>query len=436
MIRTYLSILLLGLLIAAPAMPGERKSLTVDECIRIGLDNSKLLHASLMQVQAADARSSELNTMRLASLGLVASYTRLSEIPSFTIMNIKSTDLFPSIQDNWLARVSLQQPLFTGFRLQSSVRAADYTAQAAQYDYERNRREFAYAIRSAYWNVFQAIESEKVINENVDQVEAHLKDAKNLRSQGMATRNDILRVQVQLSQAQLLQVQARNAEQVARVALNNLIGLPLDTEVDLASRPSPPEAESQSLDALVEKAIKTRPDVKAAEARVKAAEAAVTLARAGWYPQLALTANYTYAMPNPRIIPPQDKFYDTWDAGVALSFDIWTWGRTSYQTAQARAQLNQALDGLSQLRDAVALELTQDHLDLMNAREKISVAETGVRQAKESHRVAQEGYHAGVGSNTDLLDSEVALLRARLSYTQALVDCELSLARLRKAIGE
>jgi len=438
------AIVIIGLLtlLTSTAFANEKMVLSVEDCVRIGLDNSKILHASQMRVEAAEARASEAFTYRLPSLTLGASYMRLSEVPPFEVtisippLTERRMSLWSSILDNYSAKLSLLQPVFTGFRLQSSVRAAEHMAEAAQKDYEREKADAVFSISNTYWGLFRAIESKKVIRESLDLVNAHLKDAQNLRSQGMATRNDVLKVQVQLSEVQYLLIQIENAERLARAALNSFIGLPLDTEVEPSSNPSAPEKSLPAIDSLIEKALRNRPETGAAEARIRASEAGLTLARSAWFPQLALTAEYLYARPNPRILPAQDRFDDTWAAGLVLTFDIWTWGRTSHQTAQARAQLDQARDVFSQLKDAVVLELTQVYLDLVNSLEKIEVAEQGVRQARESYRITKEGYTNGVVRTSELQDAEVALLRARLNYTQALVDFEVSRARLRKAVGE
>jgi len=439
------SIVIVGFLtlLASSGFANEKMVLSVEDCVRIGLDNSKMLHISKMKKEAAEARASEAFTYRLPTLTLGASYMHMSEVPPFEVtISIpaigleKRMSLWPSIQDNYSAKLSLLQPVFTGFRLQSSVRAAEDMAEAAQKDYERERADTVFSISSAYWNLFRAIESKKVIRESLDLVNAHLKDAQNLRSQGMATRNDVLKVRVQLSEVQYLLIQTENAERLARTALNSFIGLPLDTEVEPSSRPSAPEKNLPTIESLTEKALRNRPETGAAEARIRASEAGLTLARSAWFPQLALTAEYLYSRPNPRIIPPKDRFDDTWAAGVVLTYDIWTWGRTRHQTAQARAQLEQARDALGQLKDAVVLEMTQVYLDLVNSLEKIEVTEEGVKQAKESYRITKEGYTNGVIRNSELQDAEVALMRARLNYTQALVDFEVSRARLRKAVGE
>jgi outer membrane protein TolC len=171
-------------------------------------------------------------------------------------------------------------------------------------------------------------------------------------------------------------------------------------------------------------------------ARVKAGESGLTSARGGWWPQIYLIGDYNYMRPNSRIFPAVDQFDKTWDVTLSVSFDIWNWWQTGYQSNQAQAQLAQAQESLSMLKDGVMLEVTQSYLGVNQFKERKAVAEQGVQQAEENYRVTDEKYKIGMTPNSELLDAEVALLQARLNLTQSLVDYELSMARLSRAIGE
>jgi outer membrane protein TolC len=416
--------------------------LTVEQAIRLALDNSKALHASLMRLNSADARASEVNASRLPSVRVAGAYTRLSDVPPFTValppqLGGNSVTLAPTIANNYALKATLEQPLFTGFKLDAAAAAADHTARAAEQDHARNKADLLYNVRVAYWSLFKAMEFKKVIDENVEQVKAHLRDVENMMEQGMATTNDVLKVQVQLSDARLRQIEANNNVQLAMIGLNNIIGIPLRTKVVIDSDIShEPATEYADVNALIARALEDRPEVKGLEHRVKAADAGVTAARSGWWPQIFLAANYYYSRPNQRIQPLQDAFKDTWDVTIGVSLDLWNWGKTLHQTDQAAAQLEEAKDALAQVKDGIMLEVTQSFLNLHQAKERTLVAEQGVKQAEENYRVTNKRFKEGLAQTSDLLDAEVALLQARTNYTQARVDFELADARLQKAIGQ
>lgn len=432
--------LLAGATVNSPSQ--ETLSLTVDKAIQLGLENSKVVHASLMRVNYADAKEAEVNALRLPSLKFGAGYTRLSDTPPFAItlpqqLGGNTFTLAPSLVNNYALKATVEQPLFTGFRLSAASDAAGYSALAVEQDHARVKSDFVYNVRAAYWLLFNAMEIKKVNDENVEQVKAHLKDVQNMLEQGMATTNDVLKVQVQLSDAQLRQIEANNNVQIATIGLNNTLGIPLqtkvaiDTDIKRAAGTNLPD-----LNSLIAKANERRPELKASEYRVKAAEAGITAAKSGWWPQIYLAANYNYNRPNQRIQPAQDIFKDTWDVTLGVSLEVWNWGKTLHQSDQASAQYEEAKDGLSQAKDAITLDLTQAYLNLNQAKERIGVATQGVKQAEESYRVTNKRFKEGLAQNSDLLDAEVALLQARTNSTHALVDYELAEARLQKAIGE
>jgi outer membrane protein len=416
----------------------EKRALSIKQAIQIGLENSRALHISSMKVLAADSRSSEANAARLPSLKLHVGYARLSEIDPFAVslpFLPSPVTISPIVLNNYATRLALQQPLFTGFKLENSAAAAEYSAEAASNDFAKDKLDLVFNIKSAYWNLYETREIKRVVDENVELMKAHLGDVENMMAQGLVTKNEMLKVQVQLSSSQLSQIDASNSVMLAMMTLNTLIGLPIDTEIDLTSAVQPQAMENQQLAEITQEAIAARADLKAAGMRVQAGEASVTATRGSWYPQVSLYGNYYYSRPNPRILPTKDEFKDTWDFGVNLSFDIWNWNTTKHQTDQAEATLTQSREALEQLKDAIVLEVNQTYLMLLQSKEKVSVAEKGVEQADENYRITKNKFTSGTATNTDLLDAEVSLLQAKVNHTSSLVDFELAQARIMKAVG-
>jgi outer membrane protein TolC len=316
--------------------------------------------------------------------------------------------------------------------------------RSAGQDLEKDRSEFIFAVKSAYWGLARARAFEAVVDEAIEQVRAHLKDVRAFFDQGLLTKNEVLRTELQLSNAELLAIDARNAAEVARTSLNTLIGLPVETEIELttsveslASR-APDEGageEAAAARSLIDRALAARPELKSAEFRIKSAESGLKAARAGFYPQVALAGNVYTLRPNPRIMPARDTFYGTWDVGVAVTFDVWNWGQTRSQAEQAKAQLAQARDARKLLEDQAVLDVTQSHLALAQARDKIKVAASALGQADENLRIVRELFRQGLALNADVMDAEVFLLQAKFARTQAAIDLALAQARLEKALG-
>jgi len=435
--HTLIITAILYFFIAPQILSQQKLSITVDEAIQIGLKNSKSLHSSSMRVKASSARVSEVSSSRLPSIRFTGVYTRLSKIDPFTIMMPTGPFvLSPSILNNYQLKMSLAQPLFTGFRLKSSSEAAEFQLKASEVELTKDGLETAFAVRNAYWSLFKAQEMKKVVDEIVLQMKAHLKDASNLLAQGMLTNNDVLKLQVQLSDVQLKQLEAANGVQLAQVNLNNTLGIQLVSEVDVKSVPQVQTKSEVELSALLNKAFDKRGELKAADYRAKASESNVSIAKSRWYPEVSLYGNYYYNRPNQRVFPSKDAFKDTWDAGIMVSMDVWNWLATSHQTDQAEAGLAQSLDAVGMLKDGITLEVTQNFLNFQQAKQKIVITKLTVEQAEENQRITSEKFKNGVALSSDLIDAEVALLSAKTNYTSALVDLELAKAKLDKSIGE
>lgn len=436
------------LFLVAGSLSAQQRTLTLEEAISIGFENSKSLHSSRMKAEYADAKSGETSAGLYPSLKAQLNYLNLSDIPPSSIElpansfgpgfppRNATVTIAPVILNNYTAKATFQQPIFTGWKLQGAVDNAEYTANAAHNDFENDRAGLLLNIKAAYWNVYRALEVKRLTEENVEQMSQHLDDIQNMLRQGMATTNEVLKTKVQLSNARVSLSDAENNVKIAVISLNFLIGLPLNTDITPGSTLSSTTKVFPSFDQLLSLAIGRRPDIQGMEWRIKAAEAGIRSAEGGWLPQLYLTGNYYYSQPNQRIFPAVDQFKDTWDVGLNLQFDIWNNLTTLRQTSEAKAQYEQAKDGLAVLKDGITLEVTQSYLNFRQAKEKIDLARLSVEQAEENLRVTHEKFKAGLTTNSELLDAEVARHQAQLQLVQSQVDSELSEAMLEKAIGE
>jgi outer membrane protein TolC len=417
--------------------------LTLDECIKLGLVQNKTLKISKSKVESADAKSLEVDAAMLPSLKLTGVYTRLSEVEPFKVKIPSSSGgttemaISPIVLNNYQFKLTLQQSLFTGFRLSNSSNMMEYNSLATREDLKKDEAQLILDIKNTFWSHFNAIQLVKTVNENIEQVEGHLRDIENFYKQNLATDNDVLKVKVQLSNLKLIRIDAENAVNITRMSLNNIIGLPT-----LQNTTIPVMAEEEeslvmpSLESLLSQAYETRPELKGMGYRIKSSESGVSMANAGWYPQVNLAANYYYSRPNTRIMPTKDEFRNTWDFGLNFSFDIWNWMTTSHQVEQAKATLEQTRYSAELIRDAVNLEVSQGYLSLTKSKEKITYARENREQAKENYRVTNEKFKAGMVLNSELVDAESAQLIANINYISAVVEYKMALAKLEKAIGK
>ena len=415
----------------------EKLSLTVEQAVEIGLQNSKTLHSSLMKVKSAKAKLKEINAGRLPSLKLSASYRKLSPVDPFIIDTPFGTfEAAPVFFDNYSSQLSLFQPIFTGFKLSSSTEIAKQTANTAAEEYNKDKSDLVFNIKNGYWSLFKTAQLKRVMDENVQAVKAHLEDAKSLMKVGMLTKNDVLKLEVQLSDMMFKQIDAENGVKLATVGLSSVLGIPLNTNIEAVSSAELIQNDYDELNKLIDDAVQKRPEIKSADHRIRASQAGVTLAKSSWYPQISVFSNYYYSKPNPRVIPAKNEFRNTWDAGVNLSLNVWDWLTTEHQTEQAEAQLFQSVDAMGIIKDNITLEVTQNFLNVNQSKRKIEISELTIKQAEENMRITSEKFKNGLAISSDAIDAETALSTAKINYTNSIVDYELAKARLDKSIGK
>ena len=416
--------------------------LSLAEAVDLGLRNSRTVKMSSARASAELARADEADAQRYPALVAGGAYTRVEDGPfrlstknlpmPFTVGNV--------VVDNYVLRVGVRQPLFTGFRLSEAAASADSRAAASMLDVVRMRENVEFAVIAAYWSLYQSRDVFRSANENVKRLESYREDANRLVKAGLMTTKDRLKVEVQYSNSQIARLEARDAERLAEVDLNLLLGLPHDTPITLSSMPSEAAAMdtmsgTAELTALINGVAARRSDLDAALLRVESARSGVRAARGAWWPQIELTANYFYNSPNSRYQPITPEFLGTWDVGVSFGFELWNWGATGSRVEQAEAALRQAELAEQDLRASFSREVQEAALAVHRAQEKIALARLSLSQARENLRTESDRFGLGLASPTELLDAEVSLIYAEMQSSGADVQYALSRAALRRALG-
>ena len=412
-------------------------AITLQEAIERGLAASHRLAEASARGEIAQAIAAQRHAAALPQVAARAGYTRTNHVEEFGVPlpNNQLRIIYPDVPNNYQSRLDLQWPIYTGGRLDALERAAQAEAAAAARDLEAARADLRLEISRAYWALVTATESQRVVEHSVTRMDAHLADVRNRLAAGLIPPSDVLTVEAQASRQRMLSVQAHSLRDVAEAQLVYLIGAAPGTPVAAASAlelPAPPEADGT----LFETAQRQRAERAALDARVSAAGERAKAARAGRKPTIAIGGGVDYARPNPRIFPRQDAWQQSWDASINVSWPVFDGGRARAEAAEAAAARRAASERLAEFDRALDLELRQRVREADSSRAAIAAAEDGVRAATEARRVIGNRFAAGVATNTDLIDAQVALLQAELDRTQALAAMRLAEARLARALGQ
>ena len=428
----------LVLLFAITPLFSQGRTLTLEESINLTIENNHSITISKSKVAEADAKVNEVGSYMLPKISVGATYARLSDVPAFEV-NIPAMPAPIKIQDailnNYSLKASFQQPLFTGFRLSSLKNAAQLQKSATEQNYKAELNNSALEASAAFWNVYRAEKILYLTKEMVKRAKSHLNDTKKYFDNGLVTKSDYLKVEVMLSNSKVAELEAQNALKLATAQLNKTIGLPLIDNTKISTKDLLNKTVNENFSDVLEEGLKNRNELKAFSYRLNATEENVTAANSGWYPNVSLFGNFYYSNPNQRIMPLEDKFYDTWDVGVALNWNIWDWGETSSKAVQAKELKLQTETSLEMLKENIQLEIYNAFLNIEKESEKVALNDLSCQQAKENLRIVEEQYSVQMASSSDLIDAETTLRDAEVKLISAKIDQEIARLKLNKAVG-
>ena len=416
----------------------QEVTLTLEQSFEIGLSGSKELSIANSQIIKADASVSEISSLMLPKLSLNASYAKLSDVPPFqvTLPSLPNPiTIQESIMDNYTLNAKIEQPLFTGFRLSSLKSAAKINKLAVEIDYEKETINKQDDIQKAFWNYYTSLQIVDIIIENLNALNFHLKNTNTYLENGLATKNDFLKLKVEVTSTELKLLEAQNNSKKARAIFNKTIGLPLDNETNILVEELTNTNIINDYNELLLQARSNRQEIRTTKLQIEALKEKEFAAMADWYPQLYAFGNFNYNNPNQRYLPLENKFNDSWDVGLALKWDIWNWGGTSAKVEQAKQSQYQAETSLLLLGENVELDVYNNYLNIQKSAKEIELSELQVESAEENYRITEKKYTQQLATSTDLIDAEAALLNAKTSLIRSKVNYQMNIFALNKSIG-
>ncbi len=322
-------------------------------------------------------------------------------------------------------------PLYTGGSLSGTIKQRKAAYLIAEEDVQRTYNEMRSTVTNGYFGMLQADNKQKLGKESVERLADHLKNVEAQYEVGVVAKVDVLRSQVELANAKQSLLQAENAYQISEAQMNKIVGLPLHTELKLDNilvyTPY-----DKDLQYCLDYASEHRPELEQAKQSVEAAKGALRVAISGHMPQVSADASQSWGSSHNNW-PGDDK--SRWGVGLNVSLNIFDSGVTTSKIHGAEADLAKAHENYRDTVDAVNLDVRTNYLNLREAEKRIDTTKLAVSQAEEDYRIAQLRYMNGVGTNTDVLDAQVALTDAKTNYLQALYDYNTSKTDLETSIG-
>jgi len=397
---------------SAPVAP-----MSLADCVGYAIGHNPRIVGARSQVTAAESRIGQARSARRPHVDAASGYT--NSLP-------QSND-----PRNYWTSISLDQLLSDGGRTSALVdrarRLHDVQEQAAR----GVTLDVAIGTVRSYYSLVEARALLRVTELTLELAERHLLVAQGNYAAGTVARADVIRAETEVAGVRLDLVRAQASERTAVAALVTAMGMAPGTPVDVAEPGDSrsPQESPPDLQAAIGMALSRRPECLRAEADIAAAEAAVRAAEAGRKPVLSASGEVGVG---DDVFPPRRP---TWRVGLTFSVPLSSGGDTRARVQEARAEVATLGADAEEVRQRVALEVTDAIIAVTEAREAVVAAAEQERLARHSMEVAMGRYATGVGNSIEVKDARLAFSEALSSQVRARSRSATAVAELSAAMG-
>ncbi|WPU94938.1 TolC family protein [Mucilaginibacter sabulilitoris] len=422
-----------GVLFAENANAQDR-TITLDEAIKLGLDNSKTLKLSQAKVEQAISEYKQAKDEALPT-GKVSYGYNHAEIPANRLALGEESFNLPARADAYLGILSLNQTIFAGNKLKYARESTDLLTQVARLDVTNDKDQITYDIISAYYGLYKVLQSKKVVAQNLSTTDAQIKQAQRFFEQGLVTKNDVLRFQLQRSNIELNGIDLETNRRIINYNLNVLLGLPEGTQLNIAQIT---EADRMvaPLSNYLDTAMASRPELQQFDLRTKVAETNVKTIKANSLPTLGASAAGYYVDVSSNPIPKSGQFITPLSVGLTLSWNFSSLWTNKNKVTEAKIQREQTVINKSISVDRIRDEVNQNYQSYTMSLEKIKLLQTSIEQAGENNKILESKYKSNIASATDRADAETLLYQAQINLELAKADAGLAYYTLLKSTGK
>jgi len=415
----------------ASSLPADLASrvstLTLGDVVDLALRNNPETQISWANARAAAAAYGGSKGLYYPTIDAQVGVSYLKSSPTVSDDSLHSgpsqTNYGPTVSVSWLIAD-------LGGRA-GTIESARQALIAANWTHNATLQNVVLEVESAYFNYMAnkgLVESERL---SVKEAETSLESTQERQRVGLATIADVLQAKTALSQATLTLETTEGDLQTTRGALATAMGLPANVPYDIDAAPATSVGPAtDSVDALIATAVKSRPDLASAQAQYRQAIADVRAARGNLFPSIQATGTggrtYVNSIPNGA---------NNYTLSVGLAIPIFSGFSRQYAVKQARAEADAALGRAASVKQQVQFQVFSSYYALQTAARRVNTADDLLASAQSSEEAALGRYRAGVGLFVDLLTAQSALASARAQQVQARWIWQTALAQLAHDTG-
>jgi outer membrane protein TolC len=410
------------------ALAQNQPPLTLQEGLKIVTEESRVVKIARLAEHMAGSDVKIARSAMLPTISAHATYTDMSNTPTSVMSNM---EVETATAHYSAYSISIQQILFDFRGSLSRYDASRMMLEAKKHDTIRIRNAMALDFTRSFYDY---LESQRLIETTANEserLEVHLQNATHLYEGGVMTRNDLLQIQVRLSDARQKHLSAKNGQALCAAKLNNLLGRPIYASVlavdtgTIINAPTHYDAEG-----FWRQASTLRPEILIVDRTLEAVGHEITMHKSEFLPKFYVRGSNDY-MENPH-----QRYENNWSLTFGVNINLFEGGKTLANVQKSQSQQKQLLEQRSRLADEIRLELHHHGLNMENAYARIIVSQDAAGQAQENLRINKKRYEQGIGTATEVLDAVTLLTLAETNSIRAIYDYRRAEAALQYAAGK
>jgi len=411
------------------------KKLDLPEAIQLGISNSKNLKLSQNKIEEAVSRLAQVKDNVLPGASASFLYNH-AEIPTNTL-SIGGGDPIhlPKRADAFIGTAAVEQLVYGGGKLKYAEASTRLLTEVARLDADKDKEEISYAVINTYYSLYKVLQSKKVVAQNLESIASQLKQSQRFFEQGLVTKNDVLRFQLQQANVSLTDMEIENNRKIINYNLDILLGLDENTQIEI-SDPDNTLRATAPLNTYMDQALTNRQELKQLDLQNKVADVNIKSIHANTLPTVGIGANLYYINPSGSFIPPVNQFIMPVTLGANVSWNIGNLWTNKNKLSEARIQQKNVTIQKDIFSDQVKTEINKNYQDYQLAVSKIRILETSINQAEENDKLLASKYKNNVASAIDRIDAETLLYQAKINLELAKADAGLAYYTLLKSTGK
>lgn len=337
------------------------------------------------------------------------------------------------IQNVFVGTIGFTQPIYMGGKIRELYKLAKYNENLTQVNADSKTTDLLIEVDEAYWRVISVENKLRLAQEYRALLAKMDSDVTIMIAEGVATKADGLKVKVKLNEADVMVTKAENGLNLSKMALNQLCGISLETDTQLADMDINSKSESPQL-IPIDEAIDKRSEIKALNQMQNIARSNEKIMISRFLPTVALTGNYLISNPNV-YNGYANEFGGMFTVGVVAHVPLFHFGENIHTLNAAKTQQKVIALQLDEAREKIELQIKQNSYKVAESIKKRNSTIKNIEQAEENLKCAQDGFDEGVITSTDFLGAQTAWLSAKSEDIDAAIDEKLSITYLQKSLG-